>query len=119
MTNLMGKPMLGKFSRRHFAKVVGFSAFGMAGKSAKSGGSEAIPGHDEHAGASLPSGFVWDTATSAYQIEGAVNEDGRGRSIWDRYVRTPGKIADRSNGDVASGSYHLYKEDVRLMKALG
>jgi len=59
------------------------------------------------------------TATSAYQIEGAVNEDGRGPSIWDRFSHTPGTISDNSNGDTATDHYRLYKEDIQLMKALG
>jgi len=111
--------MLGKFSRRHFAKVVGFSAFGMTRKSAKSEESVATAAYDGHAGASLPSGFVWGTATSAYQIEGAVSEDGRGRSIWDTFAHTAGNIADGSNADRATDHYYRYKEDVRLMKDLG
>jgi len=69
--------------------------------------------------ASFPSGFIWGTATSAYQIEGAVNEDGRGPSIWDVFSHTPGKIADNTNGDRANDHYHLYKDDVRLIKDLG
>ena len=68
---------------------------------------------------SFPNGFVWGTATSSYQIEGAVNADGRGPSIWDRFAHTPGTISDRSNGDTATDHYHLYKEDIRLMKELG
>ncbi|MDM9384746.1 GH1 family beta-glucosidase [Chlorogloeopsis sp. ULAP01] len=68
---------------------------------------------------SFPKGFVWGTATSAYQIEGAVKEDGRGVSIWDRFAHTPGKIFDGSNADVAVDHYHRYKEDVQLMKAMG
>jgi beta-glucosidase len=68
---------------------------------------------------SFPGEFLWGTATSAYQIEGAVNEDGRGLSIWDRYVHTSGKILDHSNADFANDHYHLYKQDVQLMKALG
>jgi beta-glucosidase len=67
----------------------------------------------------FPEGFRWGTATSAYQIEGAVGEDGRGPSIWDTFCKLPGKIRDGSNGDVADDHYHLYKEDVALMKALG
>ena len=69
--------------------------------------------------ARFPDGFLWGTATSAYQVEGAVSEDGRGPSIWDRFAQTPGTIADRSNGDTATDHYHRYKEDVQLMKALG
>jgi len=68
---------------------------------------------------SLPKGFRWGTATSAYQIEGAVTADGRGPSIWDTFCREPGKIRDGSNGDVSADHYHRYKEDVALMKALG
>ena len=67
----------------------------------------------------FPSGFVWGTATSAYQIEGAVDEDGRGVSVWDTFARTPGRIKNNHNADVANDHYHRYKEDVQLMKALG
>ena len=69
--------------------------------------------------AGFPEGFRWGTATSAYQIEGAAQEDGRGPSIWDTFCRLPRKILDGTNGDVACDHYHLYKEDVALMKALG
>jgi beta-glucosidase len=67
----------------------------------------------------FPEGFRWGTATSAYQIEGATQEDGRGPSIWDTFSRLPGKIRDGANAEVADDHYHLYKEDVALMKALG
>ena len=67
----------------------------------------------------FPNGFLWGTATSAYQVEGAVTEDGRGPSIWDRFAHTHGTISDHSNGDTATDHYHRYKEDVQLMKALG
>jgi len=67
----------------------------------------------------FPEGFLWGTATASYQIEGAWNEDGKGESIWDRFARTPGKIDNGDTGDVAVDHYHLYKDDVRLMKALG
>ena len=70
-------------------------------------------------GSGFPEGFRWGTATSAYQIEGAAREDGRGPSIWDTFCRLPGRIRDGSNGDVADDHYHRYKEDVALMKALG
>ena len=67
----------------------------------------------------FPPGFVWGCATAAYQIEGGVHEGGRGTSIWDIFSHTPGKIANGDTGDVADDSYHLYKEDVRLLKDLG
>ena len=111
--------MFGKFSRRHFAKLAGLSAFGMAATPAKAAESETKPAPDRHAPASFPDGFLWGTATSAYQIEGAVDEDGRGRSIWDTFSHTPGKIEDHSNADRANDHYHRYKEDVGLIKELG
>ncbi|MCF6157076.1 MAG: beta-glucosidase [wastewater metagenome] len=67
----------------------------------------------------FPKGFYWGTATAAYQIEGAWNEDGKGPSIWDTYAHTPGKIKNGDTGDVAVDHYHRYKEDVALMKSLG
>jgi beta-glucosidase len=106
-----------KFSRRHFAKLAGWSALGAASATSLDGSAAAAP--DRHAPAAFPKGFLWGTATSAYQIEGAVNEDGRGPSIWDTFAHTPGKIDDNSNGDRANDHYHRYKEDVGLIAALG
>jgi beta-glucosidase len=63
--------------------------------------------------------FVWGAATSAAQIEGAADEDGRGPSIWDRFCAEPGRIIDGSNTRVACDHYHRYAEDVSLMKWLG
>src|SRR5262245_30086652 len=56
----------------------------------------------------FPPGFFWGTATAAYQIEGAWNEDGKGPSIWDTYAHTPGKIKNGDTGDVANDHYHRY-----------
>lgn len=67
----------------------------------------------------FPDGFSWGTATAAYQVEGAWNEDGKGESIWDRFSHTPGRIMNGDTGDVACDQYHRYKEDVALMKDLG
>ena len=66
-----------------------------------------------------PKGFVWGCATAAYQIEGGAKDDGRGPSTWDVFSHTPGKTHDGDTGDVADDSYHLYKEDVRLLKGMG
>ncbi|XP_077227618.1 beta-glucosidase 12-like [Tasmannia lanceolata] len=69
---------------------------------------------------SFPAGFIFGTASAAYQYEGAAKEGGRGPSIWDTFThKYPGKIKDRSNGDVAVDSYHRYKEDVKIMKNMG
>jgi beta-glucosidase len=67
----------------------------------------------------FPKDFVWGVATSAYQIEGAWNEDGRGLSIWDTFSHTPGKIINDENGDVAADHYHRWKEDLALLSELG
>lgn len=63
--------------------------------------------------------FVWGTAASAYQIEGAAKEDGRGESIWDVYSHQPGKCAQDQTGDIACDHYHRFREDVALMKEMG
>lgn len=67
----------------------------------------------------FPAGFRWGVSTSAYQIEGGVNENGRGASIWDTFAHTPGRIADGSTGDVACDHYHRHAEDVALLAGLG
>ena len=67
----------------------------------------------------FPTDFAWGAATAAYQVEGAVAEDGRGESIWDRFTATPGKILNGDDGGVACDFYHRYPEDVRLMRNLG
>ena len=67
----------------------------------------------------FPESFVWGVATSAYQVEGAADEDGRGPSIWDAFSHTPGRVAMDHSGDVSVDQYHRYKEDIQLMKWLG
>jgi len=66
--------------------------------------------------ASFPKGFVFGTATAAYQYEGAASEGGKGPSIWDTFSHLPGKIKGNSTGDVAVDQYHRFAEDVWLMK---
>ena len=67
----------------------------------------------------FPEGFLWGAATAAYQIEGAVDADGRGQSIWDTFSHTQGKTYHGDTGDVACDSYHRYPEDIALLKRLG
>lgn len=67
----------------------------------------------------FPAGFLWGAATSAYQIEGAVDEDGRGESIWDRFCQVTGRIADGSSGAVACDHYHRWQQDIELLARLG
>ncbi len=67
----------------------------------------------------FPEGFIWGTATSSQQIEGAVNQDGRGESIWDRFASKPGNISDGSRPDVACDHYNRWPEDIQQMQWLG
>ena len=67
----------------------------------------------------FPASFYWGTSTSAYQIEGAPAEDGKGESIWDTFVRRPGAVRDGQTGDVACDHYHRVAEDIALMADLG
>ena len=69
--------------------------------------------------ARFPAGFAWGFGASAYQIEGAAAEDGRGRSIWDTFARVPGAIADGESGDEACDHYHRLPEDIALMARIG
>ena len=70
------------------------------------------------AGRQFPAEFLWGSATSSYQIEGAVTEDGRSESIWDRFCTIPGAIEDGTDGAVACDHYHLYNDDIALMARL-
>lgn len=67
----------------------------------------------------FPSAFKWGSATASYQIEGAVHQDGRGETIWDRFCQMPGNILHNDNGDEANDHYNRYRQDVALMKELG
>ncbi|MCF8203466.1 MAG: beta-glucosidase [Methylotenera sp.] len=67
----------------------------------------------------FPADFVWGVATSSFQIEGAAHEDGKGESIWDRFCKQPGAIADASNGDIACDHFHRLDSDLDLIASLG
>jgi beta-glucosidase len=67
----------------------------------------------------FPADFAWGTTTAAYQIEGAVDVDGKGPSIWDTFTRVPGAIADGRTGDLADDHYRRFREDVAIMADLG
>jgi beta-glucosidase len=68
--------------------------------------------------ARFPEGFLWGMATAAYQVEGAWNEDGKGESIWDRFAHTTGKIRGAATGDIACDHYHLYRDDIAILRRL-
>src|SRR5258705_6968520 len=115
--------MTKKISRRTFAKVASSAA--LVSTATSTLGSVALQPTDTLSasamanGREFPKDFLWGSATASYQVEGAVNEDGRGPSIWDTFSHTPGKVVNNATGDVADDHYHRYKEDVQLMKSLG
>jgi beta-glucosidase len=67
----------------------------------------------------FPEGFLWGSATSAYQVEGSPLADGAGPSIWQRFAHTPGRIQDGDTGDIACDHYHRFRDDIALMRELG
>jgi beta-glucosidase len=105
------------FTRRQFGKTMaGTAAAAFAGASIPR---IALAQIGNPALLKFPANFVWGCSTAAYQIEGAVNEDGRKPSVWDTFSHTPGKTFQGQTGDVADDSYHRYKEDVKLLTSLG
>ncbi|MBV8631490.1 MAG: family 1 glycosylhydrolase [Silvibacterium sp.] len=110
-------------NRRNFLGA----ALGAAGSAllGRRGGTEnasrQIPGatpDSEIAAAHFPADFLWGTATAAYQVEGAWQEDGKGPSIWDTFTHTAGKVKGGTTGDVACNQYHLYAQDMALARRL-
>jgi beta-glucosidase len=108
-----------RFSRRTFARLFGSAALAPTALTNLATAASAQTGQSPSTARSFPAGFLWGSATASYQVEGAVNEDGRGPSIWDTFSRISGKTNNGDTGDVADDHYHRYKEDVQLMKALG
>ena len=111
--------MLKRFSRRTFARLFGSAAIAPAALTNLATSAAGQTARSAATARSFPQGFLWGSATASYQVEGAVNEDGRGPSIWDTFSHTEGKTNNGDTGDVADDHYHRYKEDVQLMKALG
>jgi beta-glucosidase len=106
-----------KITRRRFNQTLAGSA--AAALASASFPRVALAGMAKASLLQFPANFVWGCSTASYQIEGAVNEDGRKPSVWDTFSHTPGKTYHGDTGDVADDSYHLYKEDVQLLKNLG
>jgi beta-glucosidase len=108
-----------RISRRTFAKVAATATLASTASTALSPLAQAETPMQTSSAREFPKGFLWGSATASYQVEGAVNEDGRGPSVWDTFSHTPGKVVENATGDVADDHYHRYKEDVQLMKSLG
>jgi beta-glucosidase len=104
-----------RYTRRAFA-AAGLAASGAAILSTNA---SAQSTRSSVASSAFPPGFRWGTATSSYQVEGAVRAEGRGVSIWDTFCATPGAIRDGSTGELSVDHFHRFREDVALMKGLG
>ncbi|MBF9131629.1 beta-glucosidase [Plantactinospora sp. S1510] len=99
------------------AATAGTAATGCDGESEAD--DERLPAPESQLGLRFPDNFGWGAATSAYQIEGAAKDDGRGESVWDTFSHTPGRVRGGDTGDIAADHYHRYVEDLDLMKDLG
>ena len=113
-----------KLSRRAFGKAAGAGIAGLVSGQAMAAAplrssNESDGSVPTSAGMRFPEGFLWGLATAAYQIEGAANADGKGKSIWDVYAHIPGKMANGDTGDVAIDHFHRYREDIGLIRDLG
>jgi beta-glucosidase len=111
-----------KISRRNFARLLGGSsalACLPGSLNAADFGVAPLPKGPSGEPRSFPEGFLWGSATASYQVEGAVNEDGRGATIWDTFSHTPGKTHGGDTGDIADDFYHRYAADIDLMKKMG
>ncbi|HVJ03630.1 MAG TPA: GH1 family beta-glucosidase [Sphingomonas sp.] len=108
------------FSRRDLGKALGAAALLTGFEAPRAAMAAAAQGA---AGTptprAFPKDFKWGCATASYQIEGAVDVDGRGKTVWDVFSHTPGKVAGGDTGDVATDSYRRYAEDTRLLKDMG
>ena len=106
------------FSRRDFGRTTALAALGSSAAKAAAPAAQnasAKPGGSYY---QFPTGFRWGCATASYQIEGAVDEDGRKPSVWDTFSHS-GRVTNRDTGDVADDDYHRHSEDLRLLKSTG
>ena len=109
--------MAKNLTRRGF---LGVSAATMATTAAmKVANAKKAAGKGTEKGAPFPKDFVWGAATSAYQVEGAADEDGKGPSVWDVFCKKKGAVFEGNTGDVACDHYHRYKEDIALHEGAG
>jgi hypothetical protein len=111
-----------KLTRRELGAAVGSMALGMAATTLVASAETPAtprPNPAQTRSPRFPDGFYWGVATAAYQIEGSPDADGKGKSIWDTYAHTPGKMKNGDTGDVAIDHYRRYREDVSLMKDMG
>jgi beta-glucosidase len=107
-----------EWNRRDLAFGLGAAALGSSAARARAATRQTAATYGSSHDA-FPKDFLWGCATAAYQIEGAVREDSRGPTIWDTFSHAPGKVANGDTGDIACDSYHRYREDTQLLKALG
>jgi beta-glucosidase len=104
-----------KFSRRSLARMLG----GAAATLSLPTRARAVEPSAASTARTFPPGFLWGSSTAAFQVEGAVNEGGRGPSIWDTFSHTAGKTDHGDTADVADDFYHRYPQDIALMQSLG
>jgi beta-glucosidase len=105
-------------NRRSFGRLLGLSASAAALPATRMAASTATKNRGS-VERRFPKGFLWGTATSAYQIEGAPHADGRGPSVWDTFSHGKGNTYTGDNGDIADDDFHLYREDIAIMQRLG
>nr|AGU10033.1 Glycosyl hydrolase family 1 [uncultured organism] len=109
---------MSEFSRRGLGKALGAAALLSGAEWPQIAAATTAPGPVPPRRA-FPKGFKWGCATASYQIEGAVDVDGRGKTNWDVFSHTPGRVANGDTGDMADDSYRRYAEDTRLLKDMG
>lgn len=116
----------GPISRRQFLGTSGASALSLAalqlGRNQQQSSSSPLAGQPSAslapAKSPFPDNFLWGASTSAYQVEGAIREDGKDLSVWDEFVRQPGAILDDQTGNIACDFYHRYAEDIARMQSI-